>query len=491
MNRSLVLSAPNSCKVATPRDLASAMIRAIGTSKNDTWLEPCVGDGIFLELLNANGVPKSRIRAVDLDLQSKPNDKLAKTLRGKEFLHWSRKTKERFTKIVSNPPYVSLSAVDDRIVSSAMETPNLYGETVPKSSNLWYAFACSLICLLEKGGNIAMVLPASWDFADYSRDLRQELPKQFRKFAVFRAAQPLFEEVQDGSIVVVGIGYQQRHETSVRKEYSYRRAFVKSVENFFTSEAKTQLANARKYKSRKRLDEYLEIRIGGVTGHANYFLLTEAERLQNKIPLSAVCPVLSRSNHLVAATMTKDVWQDLRNNSDRVWLFRPPESSLRYEAVQRYLGLAESEGGCEKSRYKIQNRTPWYITRLEEKVDGFISGMSGVGPWICLNEMKKLNATNTLYTVKFRNDFTRNDRFALALFLLTSKIQRRFQQASRRYAQGLKKLEPSDLNGIEIGALPKCNRPISTYRKCIQLLLKGEKKEALKTADSAFHQRRV
>ncbi len=486
MPRSLVLSAPDSCKVATPRDLASAMIRAVGSNKGDTWLEPCVGDGIFLELLNANGVPKSKIRAVDLDVQSKPNDNLAKTLRGKEFLEWSRKTKERFTKIVSNPPYVSLSSVDERIVSSAMETRNLQGNTVPKSSNLWYAFACALIRLLEKGGNIAIVLPASWDFADYSRDLRQELPKQFRKFGVFRAAQPLFDEVQDGSIVIVGIGYKQKHETSVRKEYSYRRAFVKSVEAFCSYERKTKLPKPQKCKRGKRLDEYLEIRIGGVTGHANYFLLSETDRLLNKLPLSAVCPVLSRSNQLVAATMTNDAWQELRKNSDRVWLFRPSESSLTFEAVQRYLMLSESDGGCHKSRYKIQNRDPWYITRLENNVDGFISGMSGVGPWICLNEIKKLNATNTLYTVKFRNDFTRNDRFRLALFLLTSKIQRRFRQASRIYAQGLTKLEPSDLNGVEIGMIPKCIRPISTYRKCIQLILKGKKIEASKIADAAF-----
>jgi len=123
---------------------------------------------------------------------------------------------------------------------------------------------------------------------------------------------------------------------------------------------------------------------------------------------------------------------------------------------------------------------------LEKNVDGFMSGMSRIGPWICFNDMKTLNATNTLYTVSFRNKCSRNEKFGLALFLLTSKIQRRFRLASRRYAQGLGKLEPCDLNCIEIGNIPDCVRPISTYRKCIKLLLPGENADVSRIADAAF-----
>src|SRR5688500_13444479 len=46
------LSVPVSCIVPTPRPLADAMAEAMGDLPGSQWLEPCVGDGVFLESLS-------------------------------------------------------------------------------------------------------------------------------------------------------------------------------------------------------------------------------------------------------------------------------------------------------------------------------------------------------------------------------------------------------------------------------------------------------
>src|SRR4051812_26279826 len=85
---------PASCVVFTPPALAAAMVRALGDSPRAAWLEPCVGHGAFLQALASAQVPPSRIRGLDIEEKRRPQDELARTLRGQEFLHWSVDTAE-------------------------------------------------------------------------------------------------------------------------------------------------------------------------------------------------------------------------------------------------------------------------------------------------------------------------------------------------------------------------------------------------------------
>src|SRR5438045_1826466 len=72
---------PSECKVYTPTNLASAMIRAISPSPADLWLDPCVGPGAFISALHSFGVPKQRLIAVDIDTTPSSADKHGMTQR--------------------------------------------------------------------------------------------------------------------------------------------------------------------------------------------------------------------------------------------------------------------------------------------------------------------------------------------------------------------------------------------------------------------------
>jgi hypothetical protein len=236
----------------------------------------------------------------------------------------------------------------------------------------------------------------------------------------------------------------------------------------------------------QRLRDIMTLRLGGVTGDASYFLLTESERLQRNLPVKAVRPVLSKARHLIAGELTRRAWERLRDGGERIWLFDPVPSLLTHCAVRTYLQLPPTSGGCRSDGFKIRNRHPWYRAPLPRYVDGFISGMAQSGPWICLRAMPRLNATNTLYTVRFRARLTPDEKAAWALSLLTSHARRLLKTVGRVYPDGLVKYEPGDLLDLPILVPAKVPGARVWYLKTVKTLLSGDPQTATEMADHWF-----
>src|SRR5688500_16712499 len=128
---------PVSCKVYTPRPLADALVNALGDEPDAQWLEPCVGEGVFISVLGDMGVQAGRITAIDLEPTPGPADSAAKTFRGIDFLHWASTTEERFDRIVANPPFVRLSKLGPELRESALRIVSPNGQQVVLTSNYW------------------------------------------------------------------------------------------------------------------------------------------------------------------------------------------------------------------------------------------------------------------------------------------------------------------------------------------------------------------
>jgi hypothetical protein len=106
------------------------------------------------------------------------------------------------------------------------------------------------------------------------------------------------------------------------------------------------------------------------------------------------------------------------------------------------------------------------------------------GPWLCINEFSKLRATNTLYVLKFFEQF-RDERYMWALAFLTSISQRQIRGIGRHYADGLVKYEPGPLSEVE---LPRLNGEADhrqLYELAIRALQASDMTLAKNIADSA------
>ena len=115
-----------------------------------------------------------------------------------------------------------------------------------------------------------------------------------------------------------------------------------------------------------------------------------------------------------------------------------------------------------------------------------MSGMHSTGPWLTLNDMPGLNATNTLYVVEFSDELTRSDRYALALGMLTSSARKQLARSTRRYADGLSKVEPGAMKALRLPDVKLCKDAPKHYPKALAALLSGDHVEARRIADRSF-----
>jgi adenine-specific DNA-methyltransferase len=479
------------CSVYTPLPLADAMIRALGDSSGDQWLEPCVGKGVFLQALASINVPQNRIIAIDLNRKVSIGDSLARTLRGVDFLDWAQATNLKFDKIIANPPFIALNKLNDDLLKATLSVQDLTGKPCKKGLNYWLIFLYSALRLLKANGSLAFVLPSSWEYANYAASARKHLPIYFQSLNIYRSGRPLFDGVQEGCIVIVARGFRPHMGKALPKSKTTR---------FYYSSPEKLISGLRRIKPRAKnnaladgtpliglskavcqLREVLQIRLGGVTGDSSFFVLSEEQRRSLQLPISAVCPILSKARHLHGAFITERHWQQLKDNGERVWLFRPDNIALRYRTVASYL----RNGGCKRNHFKIKARSVWYQTPLDSHIDGFMSGMGKNGPYVSFFSMPRLNATNTLYTIRFSKRIaSREAKAAWALSLLSSHTRNYLKQVGRLYPDGLIKYEPGDLLRAPIIIPKTIKSSICTYRRAVNELVKGNIQGSSAIADS-------
>jgi methylase of polypeptide subunit release factors len=496
------------------------MAQALGDLPRAQWLEPCVGDGVFLEALAARGIQRSRIRALDINEVAAPADHLARTLRTTEYLEWSVHTRERFSRIIGNPPFLAMNRAPLAIQRTALDItiPSTNGK-LTLGTNCWFAFLCSSVGLLRLGGSLAFVLPAAWEYADYASPLRSGISALFEEVRVFRSREPLFRVVQEGSIVLIARGYRlQRHDSrraiTIHHDYDTAEELIAALHEtapqeqnrragdkahivtnvaFTLNPDKSQRAESPAVTLASslpalRVKDVFRIRLGGVTGDARYFLLTDADRRRWNIPTSACRPVISRASHLSQGVIDHEEWTQLKEDGERVWLFDPKPSQINRSSIKAYLDLPTGDGGCNKTALKVRVREPWYRTPIPRRIDGFMSGMSGWGPWVVFSEMPGLAATNTLYVVQFVHRMERDARAAWAMWLLTTEASRHLHRIRRRYADGLVKYEPGDVAELPIRKPLKIDGAYEEYLRAVRLLVKGHKTTSRQVADDWFGQ---
>jgi adenine-specific DNA-methyltransferase len=419
------------------------------------------------------GVAAQRIVAVDLDKKPSSADGLATTYRGREFLSWSLSTDRMFSKIVANPPFVSFRRLSKSLNSVAAQLNCDWVGSASGNSNLWFAFLRASLSLLKHGGSLGFIVPAAFEYADYAARLRQEIHGHFAEFQIHRSRRPLFEDVQDGCVVLIGRRYESENRKSVRFEYQSSQELIEHLSQPRKGKSVSvpgRIGNQR--QDAVMLSDVFAIRIGCVTGDSRFFLLRESDRVRHGLPSQCLQRVLTRSRHLKTGFASRAIWQQLKDADERVWLFRPADRHLALPAVKRYLALAAENGGCARNNYKVSLREVWHRVDLPDQVHAFVSGTSQHGPWICLNNDKNLSATNTLYCLTFKKSVSSSRAAAWALCLFTREFRKQFLRRLQTYPDGLTKIEPGDLAGLTIRRPPQNSKKArATYRRAVKVLI--------------------
>ena len=480
-----------SCRVYTPLPLASAMTRALGHQEGILWLEPSFGRGVFIDQISGLGVQSERIVGIDLDLRKSKSDQKCLSTRGTDFLSWSLQASTRFDRIIGNPPFIAIERLRGLTRSRAAEVQSGTLKAVGQNGNLWASFLIASLRVLRDGGHLSFVLPAAWGYADYAADLRLKLPLLFREFVCHRSKEPLFDSVQDGCYVIQCFGFGEKNRITSSHVYDSGEDLIRGLRPPVRPSAPAiKTREQSPSETTRRAGDLFQVRLGAVTGDANFFLLTEERRQELDLPESCLTPVVTRARHLTASSIRKSTWNAIRDSGDRAYLFTPQSEDILHESVRAYLRLHQKRGGCNRAAGWVKKRSPWYSVALPSEFDGFMSGANTHGPWIALSAMEKLAATNTLYVIRFDDEIkTKDAKAACSLSLLTTFSRSQLAARTRNYAAGMRKLEPSDITGICLPFRSELEGAFETYQSAIRLFVDGDPNSAISMADEWFTQR--
>ena len=480
------LSPPPGGMADTPGLLADTAVRAVGLSGATSWLDPCAGSGQLVTAALRAGVSPNAILAVDLQAKLPTLERLGvENLLGTDFVRWAHETDRRFDRVIANPPFVRLSKLQEALLRPAIDTP-LDGVHVPATANYWVAFLIAGLKLLRIGGALSYILPAAWEYADYASQIREVCASSFRELDVHRVSEPMFDDVEDGSVLLVGRGFGEKpsRDVSVIRHASLSALSIAlNTNNPYANVRRMRHHDVSLASGEVRMGQIAEVRIGAVTGDSHFFLLTESQRLAFGLPRSAVRPILSKSDQIVESEIDVNTWHDLLDEGKRVWLLDPSEDTLGDLSVRTYLHLGVENGGCHRGAAKIRNRNPWYRVTLPPNFDGFVSGMSQISPWVMLNRMPGLTISNTLYGVSFPTLRNVDEQAAWCLSMLSSVTARSRSQLVREYPQGLLKLEPKDFADLVVRQPKTTQNARRLYRQAVDLIKSGRHAEAQSMVD--------
>ncbi|NYF51214.1 Eco57I restriction-modification methylase domain-containing protein [Tunturiibacter gelidoferens] len=464
------------------------MTRALGHQRGALWLEPSFGRGAFVDEISALGVERETVFGIDLDRRKSKSDQKCIPVRGVDFLSWSSEEPARFDRIIGNPPFIAIERLRGALRTRASEIEWRSLKPLGSNGNLWASFLIASLKVLNAGGHLSFVLPAAWGYADYAADLRHKLPSLFKEFVCHRSKQPLFDSVLDGSYVIQCFGFGLKNRINSFHTYERKEDLVRGLRPPVRPSAPAIRTNIQApSREVRRAGDLLQVRLGAVTGDAKYFLLSESRRQELRLPESCLIPVVTRARHLTAPSIRTSVWRQIRDSGDRSYLFNPQAGDLLNEAVKAYLRLPHKRGGCDRTSGWVSKRTPWYSVGLPSDFHGFMSGVSTDGPCIALNEMDRLAATNTLYVIRFNKNLKSRDAKAACSFsLLTTYSRAQLAARTRNYADGLRKLEPSDIAGITLPVRTEVHGAFDAYRSAAQLFIDGDTKLAIEMADEWF-----
>lgn len=465
-----------SSRVYTPRPIARALVRRLSRElkSSATWLEPSSGDGALVREIAAAGYSKHNITALDISKRSHGLDDLAEVTEGVDFIAWASKQTKSYDVVIANPPYMKLGRVPEKLRSRALKVVAFDGQLVPRTSNYWYVFFCRAAELLKPAGHMAFILPASWSYADYALPAREWAMRSFEEVEVFRCRGPFFPGVGEGNTIVICKNFMG---ATAAKHYLRDVADVDELVsaldqvNGHPRGAPRAPSTLRRSTVCVKARDVLTIRIGVVSGDSRYFLMKDRQRVEHGLPLEAFRPVLSHSRHLTKSWVKASDWNSLLTENRRVLLFSPPPELMSDKAVRHYI----EEGGCRRERYKVRVRgAQWFRCPESASFHGFMSGMTQAAPWVSLRRMRGLDATNTLYLVRFLEASNLNEKAAWAMTLLCSFVRAQVDVSVRRYAQGLRKLEPSDIYELVLPRPRVRKGVLEAYEQAVKFALGGD-----------------
>lgn len=506
----------------TPKHVADILCKWAIRTKSDKVLEPSFGGCDFLE--------SSRSRLIDLGLQKAVAERrlfgadvdpsafgtlsafLANPnghFKQKDFLSLSVGSfpisDSGFDVVVGNPPYVSHHNMSDEQKKTAFKSLDNKKFGLGGRASLWAYFLLHSLSFLKPGGRMAWVLPSSFLYSDYAKQVRDILSKQFERCLLINLHERLF--ISDGteeiSIITLCEGLVQSNSNPDMQIVSASNTseIEKIIESWKSKKTRdksnTQTVNrlssaeTRKFFEQlstngltKELGELFDIQIGIVSGANSFFILNSENWKKHKLPDKVASHVLTKFRFAKGAILEQEDVETILQIGENCLLVDTTKVMQIDGKVQEYLDSFPKDKIETMSTFTRRKRSGvWHRFNDNRIPDAFFPYMQNMGTWIVINKAG-INATNSIHRLYRREKVSNKDVKLATISTLSTFSQISAEIEGRTYGAGVLKHEPSEAAKIKL-LMPEveARKVGNTLKKIDRLLRKGLYQQARKQAD--------
>jgi adenine-specific DNA-methyltransferase len=411
-----------------------------------------------------------------------------------------------FDAVIGNPPYLPCRKIRPENRKSALQTLEQEGLKLDRRASLWAYFVALSIRFIATGGRMAWVLPSSFLYANYARELRMYISSMFENVRAFelQERQFLLEGTEEKTIILLADrklsrSIRQKPEDISLTRCSGVRELSNNVLNWQNGEilsksvcgnsvfdslskAPRELYLQLKFsKHHCRIGDHLKIQIGLVTGNNNFFLRTDEERREARLPVPSLVEVLPRFLFVNGLEFRQGDFGEMIIKGAKGYLISESNVAEAPNEIKAYLGTYLDSEKEKCSTFK--KRAIWCQTNDGAIPDAFFPVMQHNGPRLVLNNAS-VNCTNSIHRGYFKTERTETEKKLLALASLSSFSQLSAEISGRFYGSGALKHEPREAENIGILLPPIHHRKITAaFQKADKFLRDNNFDEASQIAD--------
>ncbi|MFX1535872.1 MAG: class I SAM-dependent DNA methyltransferase, partial [Promethearchaeota archaeon] len=474
---------------STPLPIARFMaLWGIKTGMTKAVLDPAVGCGILirqlLEQRSEEDTPR-RVLCFDIDpLMIKAahyalDDKYTNIeFQQKDFLLST--PCEEFDFVIANPPYIKSNrmALKERYHDLIEQH---YGLRMDGTTGSHIFFLFHAFRYLKAEGRLAFILPAGFLNAGYGEIAKDFLLRQVTLHALiyFDFSDFVFSDGMASALIILATKHppSKNHkikfvrlnkwtneneilfEVLKKPDESGKDKRIKIIplkdlraEEKWLSIFQEGLTTSTEYQGFIRLRELARVKRGIATGANEFFTLSKEDVDRWRINKKYLVPVLSKANYAIPPVFTGDDFKELVLKGKKTYLLNITEKNPKGE-ITKYL-----MHGKEKKidqRYLTRHRSRWFF--IEKRTPA---------PVLCKvfnrGEIQFiLNETNCLHLTSFHGVYPHYSDYrilkGLILFLSSEIGKKKIMQNLRIYGGGLKKMEPRDVENVQIPDFSLCS----------------------------------
>ncbi|HRJ55786.1 MAG TPA: N-6 DNA methylase [Anaerolineales bacterium] len=475
----------------TPDQVATLLCNWAIQSPSDTVLEPSFGgcgflratNSRFVEIgLNENEIPR-HVFGCDIDpvafehlRKIYPNSNghfIQDDFLGLQIENFP--SKENFSIVIGNPPYVSHHNMlpDQKKAAWEWLENSSFDSVIDRRASLWVYFVLHGLSFLKEGGRVVWVLPGSFLHADYSNQVRKILQHRFKRILSIVVGSRLF--IEDGteeiSIFLLGDGYLPNAVDTCKTSFAFANStqevpqIINAWEqdqiesNTITLASLMPLSTQIIYKKLEldsctiSLGDIFDIRIGIVSGANDFFIMNKNEWKKHRFPNTYETLILTRFKDTNGLEFTsKDMKAKLEAGSKNI-LFDTSRSKQISKSAKRFLDQFPAER-LQATTFQRRGVDAWHRFNDNKVPDAYLPYMNNEGPRFVINKARA-TSTNSVHRLFYFNKqkIPGGKELILkqtAISLLSTFSQLSAELEGRVYGAGVLKHEPSEAKKIKL-----------------------------------------